>query len=208
MENDAGRGSPEANVSSSRSALPVVPQGLGVPVEEYLARADTKKLLASPTLTNIPSSSGSVKNNVLVVGSPESVQVVGEPKSSKYVSELHRLCQTTQGLVPLFEIECDGQGATWGGKLVVGDRTISRGEMRWQSKKAAREGLAELGVGIVKGMVKGEDGEGKNWIGMLQGTHTYVLTFSQNLSVNFPTPPKKKRKDKKCMTYPSNIPKS
>lgn len=188
MENDAGRGSPEANVSSSRSALPVVPQGLGVPVEEYLARAGTKKLLASSTLTKIPSSSGSIKNNVVVVGSPapESVQVVGEPKSRKYVLELHRLCQTTQGLVPLFEIECDGQGATWGGKLVVGDRTISRGEMRWQSKKAAREGLAELGVGIVKGMVKsengkGENGKGKNWIGMLQGTYILLDLLSKSI---------------------------
>lgn len=190
MENDAGRGSPEANVSSSRS---VFPQGLGVPVEEYLSGADRKKLLASPTLTDILSSSRSVKNNIVVVGSPapESVHVVSEPKSSKYVSELHRLCQTTQGLVPLFEIESDAQGATWGGKLVVGDRTISRGEMRWQSKKAAREGLAELGVGIVKGMVKGKDREGKNWIGMLQGT--YVLIFSQNLSVHFPRPKKKKK---------------
>lgn len=211
MENDAGRSSPEANVSSSRSALPVVPQGLGVPVEEYLARADTKKLLASSTLTKIPSSSGSIKNNVVVVGSPapESVQVVGEPKSRKYVSELHQLCQTTQGLVPLFEIECDGQGATWGGKLVVGDRTISRGEMRWQSKKAAREGLAELGVGIVKGMVKGENGKGKNWIGMLQGTYIRLDLLPKSIcELPPPPPPKKKRKDKKYMTYPSNIPKS
>lgn len=198
MENDA-RGTPEANVSPSRYALPVVAQSLGIPVEEYLARADTKALLSSPTLTKIPSySEGNVKNNVVavdVVGAPapKSVQVVVcEPRSSKFVSELHRLCQTRlKGrLVPLFEIElCDDKGATWGGNLIVGDRTISRGgEMRWQSKKAAKEGLAELGVGVVRGMMKSEDGDGdeeaKNWGGMLQGmyctSHTSLI-FSQNL---------------------------
>lgn len=174
MEKDSRR-SLEANISSSRSAT------LGIPVEEYLARADTKTILSTPILTDIPSSSGSVENNVVVVGNPasESVQVVGEPRSSKYVSELHRLCQTTPGLVPLFEIECDDRGTTWGGRLVVGDRTISRGEMRWQSKKAAKEGLAEVGVGVVKGMTKNEDGEAKNWVGMLQGT--YVLIFSPKI---------------------------
>lgn len=72
--------------------------------------------------------------------------------------------------MPLFDIECDGQGV-WGGTLVVGDRTISRGEMRWQTKKAAREALAKVGVGAVRGMMKSEDGEAKNWVGMLQGMY-------------------------------------
>lgn len=182
MENDAGHGCPD------------VPQCLGIPVEEYLARADTNSLSSRPSLTNNSSSllCGSSKNkNVVVVGdpAPESVQQVvgGEPRSgvdSKYVAELYQLCQQTAGLVPLFEIECDAQGATWGGKLVVGDRTISRGETRWPSKKAAREGLAEVGVGVVRGMMKNEDGKAKNWIGMLQGMYpccTQVQIFSKIL---------------------------
>lgn len=192
MENDADHGCPDANISSSRSALPVVPQCLGIPVEEYLARADIKTLLPLPPLTNSSSSLfwGSGKNNnVVVVGdhAPESVQqVVGdEPRSctdSKYVAELYQLCQQTEGLVPLFEIECEAQGATWGGNLIVGDRTISRGETRWQSKKAAREGLAEVGVGVVRRMMKNKDGRAKNWIGMLQGMYpfcTQVRIFSK-----------------------------
>lgn len=178
---------PEANIS------PVVPQ-CGIPVEEYLARADTKTLLSPPPLTKKLSSSslcGSGKNNnVVVIGdpAPESGQqaVGGEPRSgtdSQHVAELYRLCDQTQGLVPLFEIECDGQGATWGGKLVVGDRTISRGEeIRWQSKKAAKEGLAEVGVGVVRWMMENEDGKARNWIGMLQGMYPYctqVRIFSK-----------------------------
>lgn len=160
---------------------PVVPQ-CGIPVEEYLARADAKTLLLPPLLTNISSSSSSLcgsrqNNNVVAIGdpAPESIQqlVGGEPRSVtdyKHVAELYQLCEQTQGLVPLFEIECDRQGTTWGGRLLVGDRTISRGEeMRWQSKKAAKEGLAEVGVGVVRGMMKNEDGKAKNWIGMLQG---------------------------------------
>lgn len=172
---------------------PVVPQ-CGIPVEEYLARTDAKTLLLPPLLTNISSSSSlcdsGKNNNVVAIGdpAPESVQKVvgGEPRSvtdHKHVAELYRLCEQTQGLVPLFEIECDGQGATWGGRLLVGDRTISRGEeMRWQSKKAAKEGLAEVGVGVVRGMMKNEDGKAKNWIGMLQGMYPYctqVQIFSK-----------------------------
>lgn len=184
MENDADHGCPDAKNSSSSSALRAVPQRLGIPVEEYLARADTKTLLSLPPLTSnsSPLLCGSGKdNNVVVVGdpAPESVQQVvdGEPSSgtdSKYVVELYQLCQQTEGLVPLFEIECDAQGASWGGKLIVGGRTISRGETRWQSKKAAREGLAEVGVGVVRGMMKTENGKAKNWIGMLQGMYPYL----------------------------------
>lgn len=159
-------------------------------MEEYLARADTKILLQLPPLTSKSSSllcgSGQDKN-IVVVGdpAPESVQqqvVDGEPRSdtdSKYVVELHQLCQKTEGLVPLFELECDAKGATWGGKLIVGDRTISRGETRWQSKQAAREGLAEVGVGVVRGMMKNEDGKAKNWTGMLQGMYPYCTIFTQ-----------------------------
>lgn len=191
MENDAGHGCPDAKISSSSSALRAIPQCLGIPVEEYLARADTKTLLPLPPLTSNSSSllCGTCKRNNVVVGdpAPESVQQVvgGEPKSgtdSKYVVELHQLCEQTEGLVPLFEIECDAQGATWGGKLIVGDRTISRGETRWQSKKAAREGLAEVGVSVVRGMMKNEDGKTKNWTGMLQGMYPYrtqVRIFSK-----------------------------
>lgn len=187
MENDTGRGSHEANISSSRSALPVNSQGLGIPVEEYLVRANTRTLLSSSNLTDIPSSSKSVKNKNNVVNFSKPA-----PESGKNVSELHRLCQTTPGLVPLFEIECDDRGLSWGGKLVLGDQTISRGTMRWQSKKAVREGLAEIGVEVVKGMVKNEDGETKNWVGMLHGMFLciFVLIFSQNLPMNsHQTPP-------------------
>lgn len=207
MENDADHGCPDAKISSSSSALGAVPQSLGIPVEEYLARADTKKLLSLPPLSSSSSSllCGSGKdNNVVVVGDPalESVQqVVGgdddEPSSGthcKYIVELYQLCQRTEGLVPLFEIECDAQGASWGGKLIVGGRTISRGETRWQSKKAAREGLAEVGVGVVRGMMKTEDGKAKNWIGMLQGMYPYFVQKSGSSPNSSYDPPRQAKK--------------
>lgn len=192
MKNNAGHGCPDAKSCSSSSAVPAVPQCLGIPVEEYLVRADTKALLLLPPLTSNSSSSlcgSGEEKNIVVVGdpAPESVQQVvdGGPRSgrdSKYAVELHQLCQQTEGLVPLFEIECDAQGASWGGKLILGDRTISRGETRWQSKRAAREGLAEVGVGVVRWMMKNEHGKAKNWTGMLQGMYPYctqVRIFSK-----------------------------
>lgn len=192
MENDAGHGCSDAKICSSSSALPAVPQCLGIPVEEYLARADKKTLLPPPPLTSNSSSllCGSGKNNdIVVIGdlAPESFQqVVGdEPRSwtdGKSVVKLHHLCQQTRGLVPLFEIECDEQGATWGGRLIVGDRIISRGEMRWHSEKAAREGLAEVGVGVVRDMMKNEDGKANNWTGMLQGMYPYCTHKSEIFS--------------------------
>lgn len=51
------------------------------------------------------------------------------------------------------------------------DHFERRGETRLQSKKAAREGLAEVGVEVVRGMIKNEDGKAKNWTGMLQGMY-------------------------------------
>lgn len=208
MEYDTGHGCSDAKFCSSSSALPAVPQCLGIPVEEYLARANTKTSLTPPPLTSNTSSLlyGSGKDNdIVVIGdpAPESVQQVvdDEPRSGtdgKSVVELHQLCQQTEGLVPLFEIECDAQGATWGGRLTMGDRTISRGgETRWQSKKTAREGLAEVGVGVVRGMMKNEDGKAKNWTGMLQGMYIFILyiqTSPDILQILVMTPAKQTKK--------------
>lgn len=216
MENDAGHGCPDAKNSSSSSALRAVPQRLGIPVEEYLARADTKTLLSLPPLTSnsSPLLYGSGKdNNVVIVGdpAPESVQQVvdGEPSSgtdSKYVVELYQLCQQTEGLVPLFEIECDAQGASWGGKLIVGGRTISKGETRWQSKKAAREGLAEVAVGVVRGMMKTENGKAKNWIGMLQGMYPYLyIHTSPDLLQILAMTPKPGKKSLRCLSLRTQL---
>lgn len=77
-----------------------------------------------------------------------------------------------RGLLPRFEIEGD-QRMGFGGTVAVGDETITS-EQRWQTKKAAKEGLAEKAVGIVKAMpsLKRKRSEGEtqeNWIGMLHG---------------------------------------
>lgn len=39
----------------------------------------------------------------------------------------------------------------FGGNVKVGDKTITS-EERWQTKKAAKEGLSEKAVGVVKAM--------------------------------------------------------
>lgn len=77
----------------------------------------------------------------------------------------------TRGLIPRFEIE-GSQRMGFGGKIKVGDQTITS-EERWQTKKAAKEGLSEKAIEVVKAMPllkrKRSAGETqKNWIGMLQ----------------------------------------
>lgn len=83
-----------------------------------------------------------------------------------------------RALLPRFEIEGD-QHIGFGGNVTVGDETITS-EERWQTKRAAKEALAEKAVGIVKAMPSlkrkrsvGETQE--NWIGMLHGEQLLPL---------------------------------
>lgn len=78
-----------------------------------------------------------------------------------------------RGIVPKYEIE--GDQSDFGGWLQIGNETISRDE-RWKTKKDAKEGLAEMGVELVKGLREKEmekepvAGPQPNWVGLLQST--------------------------------------
>lgn len=108
MENDAGHGCSDVEICSSSSALPAIPQCLGILGEGYLARADIKTLLPPPPLTSNSSSllHGSGKGNNIVIISdpaPESVQhvVSDEPRSGtdgkSAIVELHQKGQPGVG---------------------------------------------------------------------------------------------------------------
>lgn len=102
---------------------------------------------------------------------PKAKTIVVSQTTSHHLSLLHQESQT-RGLLPRFEIEGD-QRMGFGGNVKVGDKTITT-EERWQTKKAAKEALAEKAVSVVKTMPSlkrkrsiGETQE--NWIGMLHG---------------------------------------
>lgn len=97
---------------------------------------------------------------------------LGTPKTSHYTVAFYQLCQE-RGFVPQFEIDGD-EFDGFGGWLKVGNETIGS-EERWRTKKSAKEGLAQKGLGIVKDMdarIKSSAAQAseKNWIGLLQGT--------------------------------------
>ncbi|KAL8818134.1 MAG: hypothetical protein Q9223_003175, partial [Gallowayella weberi] len=101
---------------------------------------------------------------------------LGAPKTSHNVPAFHHLCQE-RGLVAEFAIDGD-QFQGFGGTVTVGGQTITS-DRRWQNKKEAKEGLAELGIPAVREMeavhkdkkepaAPKEKGEpDKNWVGML-----------------------------------------
>ena len=91
-------------------------------------------------------------------------------KTSFRVAALNTQCQT-RGFLPVFEIEGE---TDFGGVLRLRDVTVTS-DQRWQSKKDAREGLAEKGLEVVKlmGFTSKEppipQESGRNWVGMLHG---------------------------------------
>lgn len=124
-------------------------------VESYLMRPEVVSLLASGAKDK------GLKPNTTVVS-----QTTTHNEPLLYQESQMR------GLFPRFEIEGD-QRMGFGGKVTVGDETITS-EGRWQTKKAAKEGLSEKAVELVKAMpsLKRKRSEGEtqeNWIGMLNG---------------------------------------
>ena len=148
-------------------------QAAGLPVydvDSYLAQ--NASLRSRPTNNNTNPSKGSGPN-------PTSVQ---EPvplgtKSSFHIAALNTQCQS-KGFLPVFDIEGT---ADFGGVLKLRGVTVTS-ERRWNSKKEAREGLAEKGLGIVKEMEAkpkesgGSQEAGRNWIGLLNGEYYSLLS--------------------------------
>lgn len=91
---------------------------------------------------------------------------LGEPTSSFHTEELNQLGQKL-AIVPQYDFEGDNQQG-WDGTLRLGERTITKMGKRWQTKKAAKEALAELGLEVMKGTTSEENMVNmRNWAGML-----------------------------------------
>ncbi|KAL8729648.1 MAG: hypothetical protein Q9166_004597 [cf. Caloplaca sp. 2 TL-2023] len=112
---------------------------------------------------------------------------LGAPKTTHNVPLLYKLCQE-RGLALEFQIDGD-QFEGFGGIVKVGGQAIAS-ERRWPNKKEAKEGLAELGVPVVREMravsreksASAEQGEPeKNWVGML-------LEYYNNIDATAPGP--------------------
>ncbi|KAL8948190.1 MAG: hypothetical protein Q9222_005596, partial [Ikaeria aurantiellina] len=103
---------------------------------------------------------------------------LGSPITTHNVSAFNQLCQE-RALIAEYEIQGD-QNVGFGGTLTVSGQVI-KSENRWRNKKEAKEGLAELGMPVVKGMAaaaKGEQsvtgGQEKNWVGLLLEYHNAI----------------------------------
>lgn len=151
------------------SASTTLSSPLGLGIESYLMRPEVIGLLACGAKESEP-------------------RIPVYQKTSHNLPLLHQESQT-RGLLPRFEIEGD-QRIGFGGKVTVGDKTITR-EERWHTKKAAKEGLAEKAVGIVIAMppLKRKRSVGEiqeNWIGMLHGDPLLLCPFVFKLSTFLP----------------------
>lgn len=92
-----------------------------------------------------------------------------------------------RGLTPRFEIEGD-QRTGFGGNVKIGEETITA-EEKWQTKRAAKEGLAAKAMDIVKTMPSQKRKRSateveENWIGMLHGAQIPPLC---DQTLYFPT---------------------
>lgn len=131
--------------------------------ETYVNDPKSQALLAA-NAKNTPTNPGKSHDGA----PPSNLVPVGAPKTNHHVTTLYMLCQK-RGIVPEFEI--DGSQSGFGGWLKIGNETISRDE-RWSTKKDAKEGLAERGVEVVRGMQEREGAPAagvQNWVGQLQG---------------------------------------
>lgn len=124
---------------------------------------------------------------------PKLQATVVSKTTSHHVPLLHRESQI-RALTPRFEIEGD-QHIGFGGTVKIGEKTITT-EVRWQSKKAAKEGLAANAVDIVKAMplpkrkrlaAEGQGQGQENWVGMLYGAQLlFPSCVLSNFALYFP----------------------
>lgn len=143
--------------------------------EDYFELPRTKALLVAAN-TNLKGKGSRLKDN----GPLAAVQPVqlGESTSSFHTVELNQLGQQL-GIVPQYDFEGDTQQG-WGGTLRLGERTITKDGMRWQTKKAAKDGLSELGLEAIKGTGSAQSMlNTRNWAGLLH--EFYNNSFSLDI---------------------------
>lgn len=105
-------------------------------------------------------------------GAPQPVPLGS--KTSYHVAALNTASQAKRLGQPIYEIEGQNDIANFGGLVRIGGMTID-GNRRWNSKKEAKEALAEEAMKSVMGIeAKRKEqspakDEKENWIGMLQG---------------------------------------
>lgn len=132
------------------------------------ASSAPKRQKTSTGKARLPHASGS--------SAGEPVQL-GAPRTSHYVPLLYQE-SAQRGYNPEFEYESDESG--FGGSVTVNGQTFSS-DLRWQSKKEAKEGLSEIAIPFVKAMEhrhKPVSGPQENWIGKLLGE----LAISENIT--------------------------
>lgn len=140
--------------------------------EDYLELPRIKALLAAANAHLKGEGSKSKGNGSVAAVQPEQL---GEPTSSFHTAELNELGQKL-GIVPKYDFEGDNQQG-WGGTLSLGERTITKDGMRWQTKKAAKDGLAELGLEAMKGTTSVLDMVNtRNWAGLLHEFYNNFLS--------------------------------
>ena len=104
--------------------------------------------------------------------------------TTHHVGQLNNQCQAL-GLSARYEIDGD-QPTGFGGFLQLGSHTITMDE-RWPSKKAAREGLAQKGLAVVRDLKRKKTDDERpveNWIGLLnskRGNLCYSISFCPSL---------------------------
>lgn len=104
---------------------------------------------------------------------------LGKPRTTEHIKHFHELCQQ-RGIAPAFEFENVDQ-QRFGVRLSFGDKVLEE-KGPFNSKKEAKEAVAERGLEVVREMVRegalstdeggsrgGGEERAENWIGLLLG---------------------------------------
>ncbi|KAL8828071.1 MAG: hypothetical protein Q9170_006756 [Blastenia crenularia] len=154
-------------------------------IQTYLNEPRNQETLTSPSQK---------KQKVRDASSSSSCTPVqlGAPITTHHVSALHQLCQE-RGLRAEFEIDGD-QVTGFSGMVTIEGQTVAS-EQRWRNKKEAKEGLAALGLPVVREMeaVKREKQSGsgeqdKNWSITTQSTQPTPPRALSTPNTPLPTP--------------------
>ncbi|KAL9128479.1 MAG: hypothetical protein Q9217_002857 [Psora testacea] len=191
---------PTRAASSSTSNPPAAPQKKGLPIFEvnsYLSDPSNASLLAAPTTSKPSPKSPSQLSNVTTWAIDPAQPVPLGTKTSHHVPALNTLCQSKGVPTPVFDLEQQGEGneVSFGGIVRVGEGTVGSAK-RWRNKKEAKEGLAELAIGMVKEMTPpggreaqqtktSNAGSGRNWVAMLQEYHNSTYGGAQSPVYNY-----------------------
>lgn len=147
-------------------------------LDGVLTIEEFERFAATNTATSSNRANTSIISTSKTPVSPPEAIPLGRARTTEYVSRFHHLCQT-RGLTPTYDF-FEPERERFGVRLSVAGKEIEeRGP--FVNKKIAKEAVAEKGCELLEGglgavSAAGQDGKVENWIGILTGMGSSVVT--------------------------------